>query len=389
MPIDRRTFLRAGSVAASAALLGPHAPQSAGAQSGKTYRAAIIGRTGGGNYGHAYDMLFDKYPHISVEAIADSDPEGLKVAGERSKAKRKYLDYHEMLQKEKPQIVVVATRHAIYHRDMALAAIEVGAHLFIEKPITDSLEDADAIMSAADARGVKVMMAHKYRLNEKFRRIKRLIQEGFIGTPMEVRGWGSQDNRVGGEDMIVLGTHEFDMVRYYFGNPEWCFASVTESGRDITREDVHLGTGEPVLVAGDSIRATYAFPENVQFTWSSVKTPDNFRGKRGLTVYGTERIIAFHHGPGPAYLDSPLTLHLDDQGIWKPLPEPKTKDDAPHEHDLIHNLIHAIETDTQPLCSGHDGRWTIEMVAAAYESQRTKSRVDMPLRERRHPLTLL
>lgn len=387
MQLRRRTFLRTGSVAASAAVLGSLA--HAADPSGKVYRGAIIGRTGGGNYGHAYDMLFNKHANVSVEAIADIDPAGLKQAGERSGAKRQYLDYHEMLEKEKPEIVVIATRHAIYHREMCLAAIGVGAHMIVEKPITDSLEDADAIVNAADARGVKIAMAHKYRYNDKFRRIKRLMDEGFIGTPMEVRGWGSQDNRVGGEDMIVLGTHEFDMVRYYCGDPQWCFASVTEGGRDITREDVHLGTGEPVLVAGDSIRAIYQFPHNVQFQWSSVKTPDNFRGRRGLTIYGTQRIIAFHHGPGPAYLDSPLTLHLDEKGIWKPLPEPKTKDDAPHEHDLVQNLIHAIETDTQPLCSGHDGRWTIEMVAGAYESQRTRSRVDLPLRERRHPLTLL
>ena len=45
--------------------------------------------------------------------------------------------------------------------------------------------------------------------------------------------------------------------------------------------------------------------------------------------------------------------------------------------------------DTQPMSSGHDGRWAVEMVAAAYESQRTKARVDFPLKQRRNPLKLL
>ena len=50
------------------------------------------------------------------------------------------------------------------------------------------------------------------------------------------------------------------------------------------------------------------------------------------------------------------------------------------------SLIHAIETNTQPVCSGYDGRWAVEMVAAVYESERTKARVSFPLKDRGNPL---
>jgi hypothetical protein len=56
---------------------------------------------------------------------------------------------------------------------------------------------------------------------------------------------------------------------------------------------------------------------------------------------------------------------------------------------LIADLIHAIESNTQPKVSMYDGHWTIEMIMAVHESSRLKKPVDMPLKNRRHPLTMI
>jgi hypothetical protein len=53
---------------------------------------------------------------------------------------------------------------------------------------------------------------------------------------------------------------------------------------------------------------------------------------------------------------------------------------------MMKDLIHAIESDTQPACSGNDGRWAVEMVSAIYLSHLNRARVDFPLKQRKHPL---
>src|SRR5512134_1236369 len=135
---SRRELLRAGLTVVSTLVVGRNAsadpPEPSSATATPRYRAAIIGHTGAGDYGHGYDQIFNGVDPVSVEALADPDPEGRARAANRSGARRQYSDYREMLAKEKPDLVSIATRHPRHHRDMALAAIEVCRGLFIEKP---------------------------------------------------------------------------------------------------------------------------------------------------------------------------------------------------------------------------------------------------------------
>src|SRR5690606_2734487 len=106
--------------------------------------------------------------NVSVEAIADSNPKGLQAAATRSGAKRQYADFHEMLQKERPNLVSIAPRQPDGHREMALAAIEVGAHIIMEKPFTEHLNEADEILRSANSKGVKIVVGHKNRYTDIF-----------------------------------------------------------------------------------------------------------------------------------------------------------------------------------------------------------------------------
>ncbi len=391
MKANRRDFLQGSGALSGTVFLAQQSKTADSSAQKKQYKGAIIGRTGGGNYGHGFDTIFQNIEKVSVEAIADVDPEGLKEAAKRSDAKRQYLDYQEMLAKEKPDIVSIGPRQPDCHKDMALAAIETGCHIYMEKPMTESVDEADAILKAAEQKGIKIGVGHVRRYSVEFRIIKALIEEGFAGTVLEVRVQGKQDSRVGGEDLIVLGTHDFDLMRFYFGDPYWCFASVTQNGEDITKEDIHQGR-EPITVGGDTIRAMYAFPQNIQCYWNSVKTGDHWntrfanRDKWQFEIRGTKRIIIYQSGYGFAYLDSPFPAHKKSGMEWKNLPQPNNWEIPHHEKHPILNLIHAIENDTQPLCSGNDGRWTIEMVSAVYQSQKEKQRIPFPLQFRKNPL---
>jgi predicted dehydrogenase len=390
MRTTRRDLLKGGVCLIGGAPLGWRSRTDA-----KVYRAAVIGRTGGGDYGHGWERVFAGLENVTLEAIADDNPEGLKKAAERSGAGRLYRDYKEMLRVEKPDLVSIAPRHPDCHREMALEALRFCKGLFIEKPLTETPADADAVLDAANRAGARIVVAHNRRWMPEFAQVKRLLEEGLVGSIRQVNIQGKQDTRVGGEDMIVLGVHDFDLMRFYFGDPSWCLASVTRDGRDIANGDAHKGR-EPYLVAGDTIHALFGFPENIVLHWSSVRTKDAWNAanpakgeKWVIEIYGTRGILAFRSGIGFAWLNSPYLVDGAVPADWKALPQPARWDWPKHDRHPIKSLVRAIETGSDPICSGTDGRWAVEMTAAVYESARTRARVAFPLKERGNPLLRL
>src|SRR5262245_13456668 len=148
--LTRRNFLRTSSLAISGAACGGPVLFSAESpgREGRKYRAAIIGHTGRGDYGHGLDVLFNDYANIQVVAVADPNAAGRAKTAEKCKALRQYDDYRVMLEKEKPQLVSIAPRWTDQHHAMAMAALKVGAHIFMEKPIMQTLAEADEVLAA-------------------------------------------------------------------------------------------------------------------------------------------------------------------------------------------------------------------------------------------------
>src|SRR4029077_19660287 len=90
-----------------------------------------------------------------------------------------------------------------------------------------------------------------------------------LGTLMEMRARGKEDKRAGGEDLMVLGTHTFDLMRYFAGDPQWVFAHVTDRTREVTQE-MGRDASEPVgKIAGDNIAAMFGFPAGVHGYFAS------------------------------------------------------------------------------------------------------------------------
>ena len=93
---------------------------------------------------------------------------------------RAYEDFHEMLDKENPAVVFVATPELI-HREPAIAAARHGAHIFLEKPMATSLEDADAISTACAKAFVKLTIGYILRFEVSYTMIQSAVAEGSIG----------------------------------------------------------------------------------------------------------------------------------------------------------------------------------------------------------------
>jgi len=130
-------------------------------------RAAVIGRTGRGDYGHGLETIFKNRLGIDLVALVDPDPEGRTKTAVRIGAPRQYAGYKEMLEKERPQLVSVAMHHADQHHEIILA----------EKPLTRTPAEADEILAEADRRDLKVAVAHTLRLNPLRKVLTSILHE--------------------------------------------------------------------------------------------------------------------------------------------------------------------------------------------------------------------
>src|SRR5262249_28052070 len=142
-------------------------------------------------------------------------------------------------------------------------------HIYSEKPFTTTLAEADELLAEADRAGLKIAVAHQQRLAPSILQLKAAIAEDLIGDLIQLRAWGNQDERAGGEDMLVLGTHLFDLMRFFGGDPEWCTARILQDSRDITRVDARRVKEQIGPVAGNAIEAQFAFPGGINGAFSS------------------------------------------------------------------------------------------------------------------------
>lgn len=387
--MSRRDFVRSSSMALAAApLLGAAAQEPS-----RTYRACVIGHTGRGGYGHPTDVAFQRIPQVTVVGLADPDEKGRLAAARRTGAARSYADYREMLEKEKPDLVSICPYFVEGRLEMTRAAAEVGAHVFVEKPIATSLEEADAMVAALEKHRLRGIAYHPLRLNPTVVYLKKRIEDGLIGDLLEVRARGKEDGRGGGEDLIVCGWHCHYLMRYFAGEPSWCSARVTQGGREVTAQDRRAGTCPVGPVAGDSVHASYAFPGGVQGHFASQR---NHGGNSyQIVLYGSKGVAQVHIGPEPKiyHLADPIWSPGRSGASWQPLagaptgadPSGLTGDGANNKR-LVEDLIRSVETGVPSVASLQEGRAVLEMVVAVYASHLCGGRVAFPLKERKHPL---
>jgi predicted dehydrogenase len=362
------------------------------------YRAAVIGRTGRGDYGHSLDVALLDQPKLSLVAVADDDPKGLAAAASRLKLDRGYADYRQLLEREKPQFVAVAPRWVDCHKEMILACAERGIHVLSEKPLAPDLAAADAIVEACERAHVKLAIALQTRYSPRYERVQELIAAGAIGEVLEIRGRGKEDHRGGGEDLMVLGPHSVDLFRGLLGEATWCFARVTDKGAPITHASVRPGAEGLGPLAGDRIDALYGFRDKAAVAhFATAKPREGSNTRFGIWVFGSKGMIALQTGwmPPAFLLASPDWAGAEKKVPWVEIssaglgkPEPITNTSMNEANRLIvADLIRAVETDSQPRASVYDGRAALEMLLACHASHARGAPVPLPLSERKkHPL---
>ncbi len=361
-------------------------------------KGAIIGHTGAGNFGHNLDMVFGRLDGVRLTAISDENPEGLEAAQTKTGAINAYGGFRQLFENEQPDIVAVAPRWTDQRYDMVEAALISGAHVYCEKPFTRTLKEADDLLNLASENNLKIAVAHQMRCDPYLQRFHE-EQENLIGDLLEMKVYGKMDERAGGEDMLVLGTHLFDVVRWFGGDVQYCTARVTVDGEPALAEDAHESKKEnlgPLL--GDSILAEFIMDSGVQVSFISDKRFRDVVGPWGIEFIGSKssmRLFA-NHPPTLSLLtrDNPADTERSDQ--WSRWPEVDGDYHLPYEkltgmqsanRHVVKDLLDAIESDRAPESSGVQAMKALEMIHGVWQAGATMKRAYFPLVNRHHPLS--
>lgn len=399
MFFTRRRFLTV-STAAAAAAGGARMVHGADSQTG-IFRVAVIGHGGRGGFGHGLESMWLNVPGTQVVAVADADAKSL--AGALGKLALKegqgYAEYRKMLSEVKADIVAIGPRHIDQHRDMLLAAIEAGAKgIYMEKPFVRTLAEADEVLAAAREKNVKISLAHRNRFHPVLPVVQKLIEDGALGRVLEMRGRGKEDARGGGLDLWVLGTHVLNLACYFGGKPLDCSAVVLQNGKPVTKADVREGAEGIGLLAGNELHARFTMEKGMPVFFDSIQNAGTKEGGFGLQIIGTKGIMDFridveplaHFLPGNPFhpVKEPRTWQpVTTAGIGQPEPIPGLGKAVGGHVTAAQDLMAAIRENREPLCSGEEGRTTVEVVAAVFESHRLGGqRVALPLTDRGNPL---
>lgn len=141
-----------------------------------------------------------------------------------------YSSYDEIIEDEDVQGVLIATPNDT-HRSYAVQAAEAGKHVFLEKPIDNTVEAGRAIIEACEKAGVTLFVGHMARRSSQFRLARKMIDAGDLGQVVLVeanrshRGgmeveegqWRFYRDRCPGGPVMQLSAHDFDTLYYLFG----------------------------------------------------------------------------------------------------------------------------------------------------------------------------
>ena len=178
----------------------------------------------------AHLPVLSDLPEVQVAAICDRDPGRLAGIGDRFGVSRRYVDARELIADPAVEAVGVFVPPA-HHAPPAIAALEAGKHVLVEKPLALSLGDADDLVSTASAFPGVATVGFNLRSVDLVRRARELVSAGKLGRIEALRTTLSSNRRFdrnapewrrrrefGGGSLIEQGIHHFDLWRFLLGS---------------------------------------------------------------------------------------------------------------------------------------------------------------------------
>jgi predicted dehydrogenase len=176
---------------------------------------------------HARAVL--EHPGAELVAAANWREPSLHRLAERHGIRRVTTDWRALAADPEVDAVVIATPNAL-HAAQAVAFLEAGRHVLVEKPMARTLAEADAMVAAARDGGAWLMVAHCWRFHPDVRALRARVEAGELGEVVKTRsygvhagwgpsGWFTDPELAGGGALQDMGVHAIDTTRYLLGDP--------------------------------------------------------------------------------------------------------------------------------------------------------------------------
>lgn len=334
--------------------------------------------------------LPDAQEKVRLMAVVDTVAERAQASAARFDVPAWFTSIEEMLAQTDLDLVLILTPIP-YHFANALAAIEAGKHVYIQKAMTTTLAEAEALLAARDRKGVKLAAAPGFDLFPSTKHMRSLVEEGALGRVS-----------VGFSYTWGFG-HEFEAIRTGKGalaeiDPTWYYRPGAGPLPDVTVYGLQLAT----TILGPVRRVTALANKTAeQRNWHGkpipVETPDNnlvlmefvtgalvtaigsnLRGSPtipwgGLGLYGTEGVLEVTEvDPASGY---PLSFTLQSSTRSEEVSYQLTDQpyltgehliiEEPHTYCDIMDLVDAISQDRLPYSTGEQARHVVEIIETA------------------------
>ncbi|MFO8037580.1 MAG: Gfo/Idh/MocA family oxidoreductase [Anaerolineales bacterium] len=320
-------------------------------------RGALIGC---GYISTAQLKAWDRIDEVEVIAVCDLDYMKAEAQAKKFEIPNAYKDFKELLQNEELDFVDIATRPSS-HLCLVTQAAQHGIHVICQKPLTNSMPEAQAMTETCQKAGVTFMINENLRWQAWFRQMKKVIEWGEIGTPLYARfdsRWRStlpSPNFEGQEyfgrmkHLIVyeMGVHYFDTCRYLFGEADQVYAVIRRISPEIDGDDFAL--------------ITCQFGEltcSIDMDWFSVVEPQGnvahgrvrVEGDKGTMILGVD-------GKLRLYKENESREWVYDRGVV-----------ANSFVDAQRHFVQSIIQEEEPETSGEETIKTLDILMAAYLS---------------------
>jgi predicted dehydrogenase len=286
---------------------------------------------------------------------------------------RQYLKIADMLSAGGVDAVVINTPNYL-HAGEAIAALQAGVHVMVEKPMAMNAAEAEAMCAASCASGALLMVAHCWRFEPQVQWLRQQVEAGRLGRVIRTKGYGvhvawgpsgwfTQAALAGGGAMADMGIHALDTVRYLLGDPRpvSVYARIGTHYGSFDVDDTGL-----ILIEWDNGAVSY-----IESGWWQ---PHVDGPCASTQIYGTEGFGQVF----PTYLErmqlNPTVRERVESGY--PDQEEWGAPQAMYDAQLAH-FLECVQTGRQPGPDGMVGLVNMQIVDAAYASARTNTVVGL------------
>lgn len=325
-----------------------------------------VGIIGAGGMGRVHADCWSKIDDVKIQAICDIEVDKAEALAEIYNADV-FDSSNDVIKRSDIDIIDICTPTP-FHADDVISALKSGKHTICEKPIARTLESAREIVKIAREVEVKFMTAHVLRFFPEFATAKNLVDRGAIGIPRMARmkrggpypvgkwnDWYSKVEMSGG-CLVDTGIHDFDFLRWIFGDAERVYASAI-TWKNILHKDYGLAT----------IRFKSRAMAQVEITWAN---PPGTPLKVGYELIGTEGMLTYDN-----YSSTSLRVMREGEitnnfSMESPIAE------SPYLTEIKH-FVQCIKENKEPLITPEDAYRALEIALACIESARTNRPVSV------------